>query len=295
MSEQSFLAEQFETQRGRLRSVAYRMLGSTAEADDAVQETWIRLSRTDAGGVGNLSGWLTTVVARVCLDILRARKTRREDAMDEGVAQIAANDTDAEQDRALADNIGMAMLVVLETLTPAERVAFVLHDMFDLPFDDIAPIVGRTSEATRQLASRARRRVQGGSPVNEADRARKQEVVNAFLTASRTGDLSGLLAVLDPNVVLNADATTVTLSANAGGAFPISPEIRGQAAVASTFNGRAAAARMAIVDDDIAAIYAPGGKPTVVFKFTLQAGRISVIDVIAEPERLSAMEIGPLG
>jgi RNA polymerase sigma-70 factor, ECF subfamily len=296
MSDKNFLAEQFETERRRLRSVAYRMLGSAHEADDAVQETWIRLSRADAQHFDNLSGWLTTVTARVCLDMLRARKTRREEPIDDGAAQIAGNDADAEHNRTLADTIGVAMLVVLETLTPAERVAFVLHDMFDLPFDDIAPIVGRTSEATRQLASRARRRVQGGGhPVNAVDRARKQEVIDAFLTASRTGDLTGLLAVLDPNVVLHADATAVNLAAQTGGAFPISREIRGKTAVAETFKGRAGAARVAIVDDDVAAIYAPGGRPVVVFNFTIERGCIVAIDIIAEPARIGAMEIGPIG
>jgi RNA polymerase sigma factor (sigma-70 family) len=295
MSDKNFLAEQFEAQRARLRSVAYRMLGSASDADDAVQEAWIRLNRADAGAVDNLGGWLTTVTARVCLDMLRARKVRREDTIDEGVAQIAANDANAEHDRELAENIGAAMLVVLETLAPAERVAFVLHDMFDVPFDEIAPIVHRTSEATRQLASRARRRVQGGNPVNEADRARKQQVVNAFLTASRTGDLTGLLAVLDPNVVLHADAAAVTMADQTGGAFPIAATIRGQKAVAETFKGRAAAARLAIVDDDIAAIYAPGGKPAVVFNFTIENGRIAAIDIIADPALVGAMDIGPLG
>jgi len=295
MSDQILLAEQFEAKRAHLRRVAYRMLGSAPEADDAVQEAWIRLSRADADRVDNLGGWLTTVVARVCLDMLRARKARREDAMDEGATQIPTDDSDPEQNRALADNIGAAMLVVLETLAPAERVAFVLHDMFDLPFDDIAPIIGRTAEAARQLASRARRRVQGGSPVREADRARKQQVVNAFLTASRTGDLTGLLAVLDPNVVLRADAAAVTMSANAGGAFPLAPELRGQSAVANTFNGRAQAARMAIVDDDIAAIYAPGGKPAAVFNFTVEDGQITAIDLVADATRIGAMDIDPIG
>ncbi len=303
MSEQSFLAEQFETQRGRLRNVAYRMLGSAHEADDAVQEAWLRLSRSDMGDVNNLAGWLTTVVARVCLDMLRARKTRREEVMDDGVTQIAANDAGAEQNRMIADNVGLAMLVVLETLTPAERVAFVLHDMFDLPFDDIAPIVGRTPEATRQLASRARRRVQGGSRAVNAgelvrkqdELVRKQEVITAFLTASRTGDLTGLLAVLDPDVVLHADAAAVTMAASTGGAFPISPVIRGQDAVADTFRGRAGAARLAVVDDDVAAIYAPGGKPLVVFSFSIESGRIAAIDIIAEPAQIGAMDIGPIG
>jgi RNA polymerase sigma-70 factor (ECF subfamily) len=289
------LAERFEAQRAHLKGVAYRMLGSTVEADDAVQEAWLRLSRSDVSEVANLRGWLTTVVARVCLDALRAKKARREEAMDESAGDIAANEANAEQDRALADNIGVAMLVVLETLAPAERVAFVLHDMFDLPFDDIAPIVGRTSEATRQLASRARRRVQGGSAINEADRDRKQQVVAAFLTASRTGDLTALLALLDPNVVLHADAAAVAMSAKTGGAFPIAPELRGHDAVAGTFNGRAAAARLAIVDDDIAAIYAPGGKPAVVFNFTIAGGRITAIDLVADAAHIDAMDIGPLG
>jgi len=205
---------------------------------------------------------------------------------------LVAGMTNAQADAA---KVGAAMLVVLETLAPAERVAFVLHDMFDLPFDDIAPIIGRTAEAARQLASRARRRVQGGSPVREADRARKQQVVNAFLTASRTGDLTGLLAVLDPNVVLRADAAAVTMSANAGGAFPLAPELRGQSAVANTFNGRAQAARMAIVDDDIAAIYAPGGKPAAVFNFTVEDGQITAIDLVADATRIGAMDIDPIG
>jgi RNA polymerase sigma factor (sigma-70 family) len=293
MNDQDFLAEQFEAKRAHLRRVAYRMLGSALEADDAVQEAWIRLSRADAEHVDNLGGWLTTVVARVCLDMLRARKARREDAMDAAID--VADQTNAEQDQALADSVGAALLVVLETLAPAERVAFVLHDMFDVPFEEIGPIVHRTPTAARQLASRARRRVQGGGPVDEAARERKQQVVSAFLTASRTGDLAGLLAVLDPNVVLHADSDAVTMSATARGAFPISAEILGRDAVADTFNGRAAAARLAIVDDDIAAVYAPGGKPAVVFGFTTENGRIIEIDLIAAPARIGAMEIGPLG
>jgi len=295
MSEENFLAEQFEAKRAHLRGVAYRMLGSNAEADDAVQEAWLRLSRSDVSEVNNLGGWLTTVIARVCLDMLRAKKTRREDAMDEGATQIAANDPSPEQDRALADNIGVAMLVVLETLTPAERVAFVLHDMFDLAFDDIAPIVGRTSEATRQLASRARRRVQGGSSISEADRARKQQVVNAFLTASRTGDLTSLLAVLDPNVVLHADAAALAMGAGRPGAPKLAPELHGPDAVADVFNGRAAAAIMVAIGDDIGAAFAPGGKPLTVFNFTVENGRITAIDLIADQTQISAMDVGPLG
>jgi RNA polymerase sigma-70 factor (ECF subfamily) len=295
MDEEKFLAERFEAQRDHLRGVAYRMLGSASEADDAVQESWLRLNRSDTSDIGNLSGWLTTVVARICLDMLRANKARREDVIDEGAAEIAATEANAEQDRALADSIGIAMLVVLETLTPAERVAFVLHDMFDLPFDDIAPIVKRTPEATRQLASRARRRVQGGNPVNAADRKRKQEVVSAFLVASRIGDLTALLALLDPNVVLRCDAASVAFSTRSPAAPPLAPELHGQSAVAGIFNGRAAAARLAVVDDDIAAIYAPGGKTVTVFNFTIENGRIAAIDLIADPARIGAMEVGPLG
>jgi RNA polymerase sigma-70 factor (ECF subfamily) len=271
------------------------MLGSTAEADDAVQEAWLRLSRTDTRDVNNLGAWLTTVVARICLDMLRARKARREDEMDENVVDIASSDLNADEDRALADHIGAALLVVLETLAPAERVAFVLHDMFDVPFDEIAPIVHRTPTAARQLASRARRRVQGGSAVSDADRDRKQQVVNAFLTASRTGDLAGLLAVLDPNVVLHADAAALTLNAQAGNVFPLAPELRGQDVVADVFKGRAAAARVAIIDDDIGAVFAPGGKPAVVFTFTLDQGRISSINVIADAGAIGGMDVGPLG
>jgi RNA polymerase sigma-70 factor, ECF subfamily len=292
--DKDFLAERFEEERSHLKGVAYRMLGSAGEAEDAVQEAWLRLSRSDASEVVDLGGWLTTVVARICLDMLRARKARREEAMDEGALEIASGEPDAEYDRALADSIGVAMLVVLDTLTSAERVAFVLHDMFDLPFDEIAPIVGRTLEATRQLASRARRRVQGGSPINEADRARKRQVITAFLTASRTGDLSGLLAVLDPNVVLRADPAALKMSANAGGAFPLSPEIRGQGAVANMFKGRAAAARLAIVDDDIAAVYAPGGRVAVVFHFIVEDDRIAAIDLVADGKRIGATDVRPL-
>src|SRR5215203_1633063 len=218
MDEQVWLAERFEEHRSRLRAVAYRMLGSTGEADDAVQEAWLRLSRSGAGGVENLGGWLTTVTARVSLNMLRSRGVRREEPLSEPRSKPLgprivpdpivgrADSTDPEQEALLADSVGLALLVVLETLTPAERLAFVLHDTFAMPFDEIAPIVGRSPTATRQLASRARRRVRGGATaVPDADLARQQEVVNAFLAASRSGDFRGLLAVLDPDVVLRAD------------------------------------------------------------------------------------------
>jgi len=289
MTEQIVLAARFEAERGRLGAVAYRMLGSRVEADDAVQEAWIRLSRADPEGVANFSAWLTTVVARVCLDMLRARKARREDDID-GAADLASGD-DVERDRALADSVGLALLVVLETLQPAERVAFVLHDMFDLPFDDIAKIVERSPDAARQLASRARRRVRGAEVAADPDRTRRQEIVSAFLAASRGGDLSALLAVLDPNVVLRADAAAVALSQQSAGAFPIAATLRGADAVAETFNGRAAAARVVLVDGEPGAVYAPGGKPAVVFSFTIANGRITAIDLVADQQQIAAMNV----
>jgi RNA polymerase sigma factor (sigma-70 family) len=290
MGEQNLLAARFETERGRLRTVAYRMLGSRAEADDAVQEAWIRLSRADADGVANFSAWLTTVVARVCLDMLRSRKARREEEIGEGAAEIASGD-DVERDRAMADSVGLALLVVLETLQPAERVAFVLHDMFDLPFEDVAKIVERSPDAARQLASRARRRVRGAEIAADPDRARRQEIVSAFLTASRQGDFNALLAVLDPNVVLRADAASLAMAKRAGGAFNIAAETHGANAVAETFKGRAAAARVALVDGDIAAVFAPGAVPAVVFKLTIADGRIRAIDLVADPARIGAMDV----
>jgi RNA polymerase sigma factor (sigma-70 family) len=290
MAEQNILAARFEEQRGRLGAVAYRMLGSRPEAEDAVQEAWIRLSRSDAGAVDNLNAWLTTVVARVCLDMLRARKARREDEIGDDAAEIASGE-DVERDRAMADSVGLALLVVLETLQPAERVAFVLHDMFDLPFDDIAKIVDRSPDAARQLASRARRRVRGAEIAADPDHARRQQVVSAFLAASRGGDLSALLAVLDPNVVLRADAAALALSKQTGGVFEIAAELRGADAVAETFKGRAAAARIALVDGEIGAVYAPGAIPAVVFKLTIADGRIAAIDLVADPARLAAMDV----
>jgi RNA polymerase sigma factor (sigma-70 family) len=295
MAEQEILAARFEEQRSRLRAVAYRMLGSSAEAEDAVQEAWIRLSRADPEGVANFSAWLTTVVARVCLDMLRSRKARREDEIGEGAAEIASGE-DVERDRAMADSVGLALLVVLETLQPAERVAFVLHDMFDLPFEDVAKIVDRTPDAARQLASRARRRVRGAEVAADPDRARRQEIVSAFLAASRGGDLSALLAVLDPNVVLRADAIAVAMSVSAGAAAPtLAAEVRGANAVAAAFKGRAAAARLVLVDGMPGAVYAPGGKPAAVFVVSIAHGKISAIDLIADPEEIAMLDIAPLG
>src|SRR5258705_6366044 len=220
MDEHAWLAERFEEKRGHLRAVAFRMLGSSNEADDAVQEAWLRLSQSDTGGIENLGGWLTTVVARVCLDMLRSRKARREEPLAVQVADPIVNredDSDPEHGVVLADSVGLAMLLVLETLAPAERVSFVLHDMFDLSFDEIAPIVGRSAVAARQLASRARRRVQGATKVSDTDRTRQREVVEAFLAASRGGDFNALLALLDPDVVLRADPPAVQASASRQG------------------------------------------------------------------------------
>ena len=240
MDENKFLTERFEANRTHLRSVAYRMLGSRAEADDAVQEAWLRLSRADTSSVENLSGWLTTVTARVCLDMLRGRKARREEELSPLVPEPAIGQESVEHDMLLADQVGAALLVVLETLEPAERLAFVLHDMFAVPFEQIAPIVGRSPAAARQLASRARRRVQGRSETPEVDVTRQREIVDAFLAASRGGDFDALLAVLDPDVVFRADHVAVTMGGVA--------ELRGAAAVAETFRGRAQAARAALVD-----------------------------------------------
>ena len=282
MTDADLLARRFETDRARLRAIAYRMLGSRTDAEDAVQEAWLRLSRAGDAGVENLGGWLTTVVARVCLDMLRVRRARREESADEAVPRLAAA-ADVEQEALLAESVGLAMLVVLDRLTPAERVAFVLHDMFDLPFEEIAGIVGRSVDASRQLASRARRRVRGATGDPEADRDRQRQVVEAFLAASRRGDFDALLALLDPSVVARADAAAVAAGA--------APEVRGAAEVATTFAGRARAARPALVDGHVGLAWAPGGRPRVVFDFTTENGRIVAIDLIADPAHLGELEL----
>jgi RNA polymerase sigma-70 factor (ECF subfamily) len=292
MGEKEVPVERFEASRGHLRAVAYRMLGSRSEADDAVQEAWVRLAGADASAVENLRGWLTTVVARICLDMLRARKTRREESIGIDVKAIPSSE-DAEREVLIADSIGVAMLVVLETLGPAERVAFVLHDMFNLPFEHIAPIVGRSPAATRQLASRARRRVQGAPPTPEADRTRQREVVDAFLAASRGDDFSALLALLDPAVVLRADAAAVAASlARAGAGAPaLAPEIHGAEAVANTFKGRARAAQLALIDGDVGLVFAPGGRPMVVFDFVIENGRIAEISLTTDASSIAALDL----
>ncbi|GAA3928489.1 sigma-70 family RNA polymerase sigma factor [Luteimonas lutimaris] len=295
MNEHDWLARQFETNRNHLRAVAYRMLGSASEADDVVQEAWLRLSRSDTDDVDNLGGWLTTVVARICLDALRARKSRREESLDGHAADAFASDTDSsdpEQQAQLADSVGPALLVVLETLAPAERLAFVLHDMFAVPFDRIAPIVGRTPTATRQLASRARRRVQGAATVAETDIGRQRKVVDAFLAASRSGDFAALLAVLDPDVVLRADRVAVEASVanRSRGAPDLATEVHGANTVADTFSGRAQGAQPALVDGMVGAVWAPGGTPRVVIRFAIAGGKVVAIEIVADPSRIG--EIG---
>jgi RNA polymerase sigma-70 factor (ECF subfamily) len=287
------VAERFEENRTHLRAVAYRMLGSRSEADDAVQEAWLRLSRSGADDIDNLKGWLTTVVARVCLDQLRARKLRREEPLDAVLTQQLEREGGFERETELADGVGVALLVVLETLTPPERVAFVLHDMFDLSFDAIAPIVGRSSDAARQLASRARRRVQGSSAQPEADRTRQREVVSAFLTAARGGDFTALMAVLDPDVMLRADSTAVQAAAAAAshGAPQYGEQVHGAAAVAGFFKGRAQAARLAVLDGAVGAVYAPGGTVRVAFEFAIEDDRIVGISVVANPETVRGLAI----
>ncbi len=289
MDEQEWLAEQFEANRTHLRAVAYRMLGSPSEADDAVQESWLHLSRSGTSGVEKLGGWLTTVVARVCLDMLRSRKSRREEPLGAHVPEpiVRREDgIDPEHEALLADSVGLALLVVLETLAPAERLAFVLHDMFAVPFEEIAAIVARSPAAARQLASHARRRVQGAATVPDADLARQREVVDAFLAASRDGDFDALLAVLDPGVVLRADRAAVHAGA--------SREVRGARAVADTFSGRARFAQLALVNGAVGAVWAPGGRPRVVFGFTITRGKIVGIGLVADPERLRQLDLAVL-
>lgn len=276
--DEKFLAERFEEHRTHLLAVAYRMLGSGSEADDAVQEAWLRLSRSDSDEIENLGGWLTTVVARVCLNMLQFRKTRREEPLDE--FEPVPDVDGPEQEAVLGDSIGLALLVVLDTLAPPERLAFVLHDMFAVPFDEIAPIVGKTPTAARQLASRARRRVQGVRAA--ADRDRQRAVVDAFLAASRSGEFEALLTLLDPDVVLRVDAAAIaTGAAGASGAN----------AVAQTFSGRARAAQLALIDGRAGLVWSVGGQPRVVFDFTVSEGRIVAIDLLADPQTVELMEL----
>jgi RNA polymerase sigma-70 factor (ECF subfamily) len=282
MDEKKFLTEKFEASRSHLRAVAYRMLGSTSEVDDAVQETWLRLNRSDTSSVENLDGWLTTVVARVCLDMLRSRKSRREEPIGPHVPEPVASD-EHEREADMADSVGAALLVVLETLAPAERLAFVLHDMFAVPFEEIAPIVGRSPAAARQLASRARRRVQGTPAVTDADLGRHRKIVDAFLAASRGGDFQGLLAVLDPDVVFRADDAAQRLGSLA--------EIRGAAAVAETFKGRAQNAKPALVDGAPAFAVILGGQLRIVVRLTVTGDKIAALEAFADAERIGGLDV----
>ncbi|KUM27281.1 RNA polymerase subunit sigma-70 [Mesorhizobium loti] len=294
MSEQDWLASQFEANRERLHSVAYRLLGSASEAEDVVQEAWLRLSRTDGGGLHNVAGWLTTVVARLSLDALRSRVRRREEQLDIELPEHDIPDSkqeSLEQQAMLVDAMGPALLVVLEYLSPTERLAFVLHDLFGVSFEDIAPIVGRTPAAARQLASRGRRRVQGVGLASKPDAARQREIVHAFLLASRSGDFTALLELLDPDVVLRADAAAVLNSAKQAVGPKFAPEIRGARSVAETFVGHARAAQPALVDGIAGAAWAPEGTPRVVFSFTIAGDHIVGIEVVADAAHIAASNV----
>jgi RNA polymerase sigma-70 factor (ECF subfamily) len=285
------LAAQFEENRPRLQSVAFRMLGSLTEAEDAVQETWIRLNRSNAESIDNLGGWLTTVLSRVCLGVLRSRRVQHEEPLaSEAVDPEVAG---PEEEAILADTMGPALLLVLETLTPAERLAFVLHDLFAVPFEDIAPIVGRSPAAARQLASRARRRVQGSDEMHSADPRRQQELVEAFLAASRLGDFDTLVSLLDPEAVLRADRAAVEAAAanRDRGAPLLAPEVRGASAVAVALMGRATAAKVALIDGAAGAVWAPGGRPRAVFAFHVIGNTITEIEIVTDPAVVAALQV----
>ena len=292
MIEQQWLAEQFDAHRGHLRGVAYRMLGSSSEAEDAVQNAWLKVSRADVESVDNLGGWLTTVVARVCLDMLRTRKSRREESLDEPAVSAPRSGripSDPEQETLLADSVGVALLVVLNTLEPAERLAFVLHDMFGMPFEEIGPVVGRTPAAARQLASRARRRVRGSPAIEATELARQRQVVEAFLSAVRAGDFEGLLAVLDPDVVVRLDA--------AAGAAGGPREIRGArrwAQGALAFSRAVHGAEAALVNGTVGVVLAPRGRLFRALQFRIKDGKIAEVEVIADARRLNQLEIAAL-
>lgn len=283
MSEHEWLVEKFEAHRSHLQAVAYRMLGSLSEAEDAVQESWLRLSRSDRSGVENLGGWLTTVVSRVCLDVLRSRKSRREESLEAHLPETFASHDDRcdpEQEALLADSVGLALLVVLGNLNPAERITFVLHDIFAMPFTEIAPIVGKSETAVRQLASRARRRVQGTGTATEADLVSQRELVDAFLAAAHAGDFDKLLAVLDPDVLLRDDRQTGDLRVT-----------RGARALAKQVSGRAQAAQSALVNGSVGVIAAPGGRLLYVIEFTIRHGKIAEIDLISDPSHIRQLDL----
>jgi RNA polymerase sigma factor (sigma-70 family) len=292
VDEYEWLAERFEEKRAYLQAVAYRMLGSLSEADDAVQEAWLRLSRSDLGAIENLGGWLTTVVARVCLDMLRSRRSRREQPLDALLAEPVVSrqaGIDPEREALLADSVGLALLVVLERLSPAERLAFVLHDLFAVPFNEIAPIIGRSPAASRQLASRARRRVQGDATVPSADLSRQREVVAAFLAAARRGDFEALLALLDPDVLVQADRAAVPPGA--------ATQVRGAQAVAGQaliFSRRARFAQLALVSGSVGIVVAPRGRLMMVMAFKFTGQKIAKVDIIADPTSLRQIDMAVL-
>jgi RNA polymerase sigma-70 factor, ECF subfamily len=290
MDQREWLAEKFEANRVHLRAVAYRMLGSLNEADDAVQEAWLRLNRSDTSGVENLGGWLTTVVARVCLDMLRSRKSRREESLETLASDPVVGPgkgAGPEHDAVLADSVGLALLVVLHTLPPAERVAFVLHDMFDLPFDEIASIVGRTPTAARQLASRARRRVRGAARVPDAEIARQRHIVDAFLAALRGGDFEALVAVLDPDVVVRSDAAVSGTPREIRGA-------RTWASQAIVFGRMARSLQSMLVDGSVGVILAPRGRLIRALNVTIAGDRIVQLEIIGDPARLRQLDLAVL-
>jgi RNA polymerase sigma-70 factor (ECF subfamily) len=296
MDQQGWLTERFEEHRSRLRGVAYRMLGSLSEAEDAVQEAWLRLNRIDSATVENLGGWLTTVVSRVCLDMLRSRKLRREEPIGAQVTEpsvVRGEGADPEGEAMLADSVGVALLVVLDTLTPAERLAFVLHDLFAMPFDEIGSIVGRSPAAAKQLASRARRRVRGSPAPSDGGRARQRTVVEAFLNAARAGDIEGLLEVLDPDAVIRIDAAA-RIAGGAADAAPVAREVRG----ASTWVRRFVAlsrgmsfVQPAVINGSVGLIFAPRGKLSRVLTFTFRGEKVTRVEVIGDPARLGALAI----
>jgi len=290
VDDRAWLAGQFDEKRAQLRAVARRMLGSASEAEDAVQEAWLKLNQADSREVENIGGWLTTVVARVCLDMLRSRKSRREEPLAPGTE--SPSDLAPDADLALAESLGPAVLVVLDMLAPAERVAFVLHDLFDMSFEDIAPIVDRTPAATRQLASRARRRIRGAA-APAADLAPHRELVSAFLAASRDSDFERLVAVLSSNVVLRADALAVRTAAERRqhGAPSLAPEIRSAAQVAEAFKGRARGAQTALIDGAPGAVWATGGLLRAAFVFAIERGKIATISLIMEPAGLAELDV----
>jgi RNA polymerase sigma factor (sigma-70 family) len=290
VDEREYLTQQFESRRDHLRAVAYRMLGSVSEADDALQESWLRVSRAGASGVENLGGWLTTIVSRVCLDMLRSRKARREEPLGPHIPEPIVSredEVDPEHETLLADSVGLALQVVLDTLTPAERLAFVLHDMFGVPFDDIAPIVDRSRPAARQLASRARRKVRGSAPAPDVDLARQREVVDAFLAAARDGDFDALLELLDPEVVLRVDRGATQPGVLVQGAAAVIKEAR-------RYAGGARFARPALVNGTAGYLVAPGGRPVALAGFTVAHGKVVEIDVLADRARLRELDLAIL-